>query len=102
VEGLINGLLSKVINQYYTKLTYVNKFQITKTSFISHTSKMRISFLTIFPHHFAVIVHVLSKESLRVVIAVNIDLGEGIVSGWFIATFMDTSFQPWQEQLQPE
>lgn len=51
-------------------------------------------------HNFAVIVLVFPQEPLRVVIGVNVDLGNGIVRGWFGDTLMDAGLQPCQEQFQ--
>ncbi|MPC20316.1 hypothetical protein E2C01_013254 [Portunus trituberculatus] len=40
------------------------------------------------------------KESLRIVIGVNVDLGNGIVSGRLSDALMDAGFQPCQQQFQ--
>lgn len=61
---------------------------------------MGISLLTVLAHHTAVVVGVLSQEPLRVVVAVNVDLGQGVVGCRLLTTFMNTSLQPRQQQLQ--
>lgn len=61
---------------------------------------MRVSFLTVFPHHTAVVVRVFPQEAFWVIIAVNVDLGQGIVGSWLLTALMDTRLQPWQQQLQ--
>ena len=44
---------------------------------------------------------ILSEEPFSIVVAVNIDLGNGVVGGRLGAAFMDTCLQPGQDQLQP-
>lgn len=61
---------------------------------------MGVSFLTVLAHHTAVVVGVLPQEALRVVVAVYVDLGQGVVGGRLLATFMNTSLQPGKQQLQ--
>lgn len=78
----------------------MNQFLVTLSSFIGHTGKMGISLLTVLAHHTAVIIRILPQEALRVVVAVNIDLGQGIVGCRFLTAFMNTSLQPRQQQLQ--
>lgn len=41
-------------------------------------------------HDLAVIVLVFPQEPLRVVVGVNVDLGNGIVSGWLSDALVDT------------
>lgn len=51
-------------------------------------------------NNFAVVVLVFPQEPLWVVVGVYVDLGNGIVSGWFSDALMDAGFQPRQQQLQ--
>lgn len=78
----------------------MNQLLVTLSSFIGDTGQVGVSFLTILAHHAAVVVGVLPQETLRVVVAVDVDLGQGVVGGRLLATFMDTSLQPRQQQLQ--
>ena len=41
------------------------------------------------------------EESLRVVVAVDVDLGERVVHAGLGAALMDAGLEPWQQQLQP-
>lgn len=61
---------------------------------------MRIPLLAVLAHHAAVIVRVLSQEALRVVVAVDVDLSQGVMGSRLLTALVDTSLQPWQEQLQ--
>lgn len=80
----------------------MNQFLVTLSSFISHTGQMRVSFLTVLPHYTAVIEGVLPKEAFRIVVAINVDFGQGIMSSRLLTTFMNTSLQPGQQQFQSE
>ena len=73
---------------------------VTLSSLISHTGEMGVPFLAVFADHTAVIMLILSEEALWVVVAVNVDLGQSIVCCGLHTPFMDTGFQPWQQQLQ--
>lgn len=81
-------------------LTHMNQFLVTLSSFIGHTGQVGVSFLTVFAHDTTVVVGVLPQEALGVVVAVDVDLGQGIVGSRFLTTFMNTSLQPRQQQLQ--
>ena len=80
--------------------TYIDEFIITLATFVSNTGQVRVPLLAILSNNLAVVVLVLTQEPLWVVVRVNVDFGEGIVSGWFIDTFVDTGLQPRQKQLQ--
>lgn len=78
----------------------MNQLLVTLSSFIGDAGQVGVSFLTILAHHAAVVVGVLPKEALWVVVAVDVDLGQGVVGSRLLATFMNTSLQPGQQQLQ--
>ena len=82
--------------------THLDELLIALSSLIGHTGHVGVTLLTVLPHHTAVVELVLAKEPLWVVVGVNVHLGQGIVSGWFLYTLVDTRLQPWQEQLQPK
>lgn len=62
---------------------------------------MWVPLLAILANHSTVIELVLTKESLGIVVTVNVDLSKGIVCGGFFYSLMDTGLQPGEEQLQP-
>lgn len=73
---------------------YINKLLVTLSSLISHTSQMGIPLFAVLAHHTAVVIRVLSEESLRVIVAVDVDLSQGIVGSRFFTSLMNTGFQP--------
>lgn len=79
----------------------MDQFLVTLSSFVGHTGQVGVSLLTVLAHHAAVVVGVLPQETLGVVVAVNVDLGQGIVGSRLLTTFVNTSLQPGQQQLQP-
>ena len=62
---------------------------------------MRVSLLTVAPHHSAIVELVLTKEPLWVVVGVDVDLGQGVVGSGLFHAFVDTGLQPGQQQLEP-
>lgn len=82
-------------------LAHIDQLLVTLSSLISYTCQMGVSLLTVLSHHTAVIVRVFPQEAFRVVVAVNVDLGQSIVGCWLFTAFMDTRLEPGQEQLQP-
>lgn len=78
----------------------MDQLLVTLSSFISHTGQVGVPFLTVLAHHTAVVIGVLPQEAFRVVVAVDVDLGQGVVGGGLFAAFMNTSLQPGQQQLQ--
>ena len=70
----------------------MNQFLVTLSSFVGHTGEVGVSLLTVLAHHAAVVVGVLPQEALGVVVAVDVDLGQGVVGSRLLATFVDTSF----------
>lgn len=77
------------------QLAHLYKVQVTLSSLISYTGQVRVSLLTVFSNNSAVVEWVLFQETLGRIVAVNIDLGQSIVSGWFLAPFMDARLKPW-------
>jgi len=61
---------------------------------------MRVSLLAIFADHPAVVVLVLTEESLGVVVAVDVDLSQRVVRSRLDAALVDACLQPRQQQLQ--
>uniref|UniRef100_A0A8W7PT82 Uncharacterized protein n=1 Tax=Anopheles coluzzii TaxID=1518534 RepID=A0A8W7PT82_ANOCL len=62
---------------------------------------MRIALLAVASHHAAVVELVFLQETLRIVVRVDVDLGQRVVGGRLHATFVDARLQPRQQQLQP-
>ena len=61
---------------------------------------MGVPLLAVLAHHPAVVVGVLPQEALGVVVAVDVDLGQGVVGGRLLAALVDAGLQPGQKQLQ--
>ncbi len=76
--------------------THFDEVQVTLSSLISHTGQVGVSLLAVFPDHSAVVERVLLQEALRCVVAVDVDLSQGVVGSGLLAPFMDTGLQPWQ------
>lgn len=51
---------------------------------------MGVSLFTVLSHHAAVVVWVFSQETFWVVVAVNVDLCQSVMSGGFFTAFVDT------------
>ena len=62
---------------------------------------MGVPLLAVSTNHTAVVELVLTEIALWVVIAVDVDLGQGIVSGRLFNSFMDTRLKQRQKKLQP-
>lgn len=77
------------------QLAHFYKFQITLSSLISYTGQVRVPLLTVFSNDSAVVERVFLKETLRRIVAINVDLRQGIVGGRFFASFMDPRLKPW-------
>lgn len=56
---------------------------------ISNAGQMRVPLFTIFANYTAVIVRILTKEPLWIIITVNVDFGQGIMSRRFFTAFMN-------------
>lgn len=93
-------LVAQILVWTWSSITNIYELLVTLSSLIGHTGQVRVSFLAVFPHHTAVIVWVLPQEAFWVVVAVDVDLGQGIVGSWLLTALVDTRLQPWQQQLQ--
>lgn len=82
--------------------THINEFLVTLSSLVGHAGQVGVPLLTVLAHHAAVVVGVLTQEALRVVVTVDVDLGQGIVGSRLLTALVDTGLQPGQEKLQPE
>ena len=61
---------------------------------------MWISRLTVLSNDLAVVVLILAQEPFRIVVAIDVDLGERVVGRRFDAPFVDSSLQPRQKKFQ--
>lgn len=78
----------------------MDELLVTLPSLISHTGQMGVPLLAVLAHYTTVIVGVLSEEALRVVVAVDVDLSQGIMCSRFLTALVDAGLQPRQKQLQ--
>lgn len=69
---------------------YIDQLLVTLSSLVGNTGQMGVSLLTVLSNHTAVVVWVLSQETFWVVVAVDVDLCQSIMSGGFFTAFMDT------------
>jgi len=60
-----------------------------------------VAFLAVLAHHLAVVVGVLLEESLRVVVAIDVDLGESVVGGRLYAALVYAGLEPGHDELEP-
>ena len=60
-----------------------DEFAIAGAAFVGHARQMRIALLAVFADHSGVVVGVLLQEPLRVVVGIDVDLGESVVRRWF-------------------
>lgn len=96
-----DGELKQPFGYTSTKIApYIDEFLITLSSLVGHTGQVRVSLLAVLSHHAAVIEWVFPQEAFRVVVAVNVDLGQSIMGGRLLTAFMDARLQPGQQQLQ--
>jgi len=70
----------------------MNQLLVTLSSLVGHAGQVGVSLLAVLAHHAAVVEGVLPQEALGVVVAVDVDLGQGVVGGGLFATFMNASF----------
>ena len=80
--------------------SHIDEFEVAKSSFVRDAGEMWISLLAVLPNDLAVVVLILAQEPLRIVVAVDVDLGERIVGRRFDAPFVDSSLQPRQKKFQ--
>lgn len=77
----------------------MNQFVIAQAAFVGDARQMGVALFAVLANDLAVVVLVLSEEVLRVVVAVNVDLRNGIVSRWIDTTLARLPLQPRQKQL---
>lgn len=82
--------------------THFDEVQVTLPSLIRHAGQVGVSLLAVAPDHGAVVEGVLLQEALGCVVAVNVDLSQGIMGSWLLTSFMDAGLQPWQQKFQPD
>ena len=63
---------------------------VTLSPLIGHAGKVWVPFLAVLAHHLAVVMLVLAQETLRIVVAIDVDLGESIVGGGLNTALVDT------------
>ena len=80
---------------------HLDELLITLSPLIGHTGQVGVPLLTVATNHAAVVELVLTEVALWVVVAVNVDLGQGIVSGGLLHSLMDTGLKQRQKKLQP-
>ena len=74
--------------------TYFDEVIVTLSPFVGDTGEVGVSLLTVTANHPAVVELVLPQESLRVIVTINVDLGQGVVCGRLFHTFMYPCLQP--------
>ena len=77
----------------------MNEFLVTLSSLVGHTGQVGVSLLAVASHHSAVVERVLLQKAFRRVVAVDVDLCQGIVGGGLFAAFMDARLQPRQQEF---
>lgn len=85
-----------------TSSAHLDELQVALPSLVSHAGQVGVSFFTVASHHGAVVERILLQEALRCVVAVDVDLGQGIVGSRLLTPFVDTRLQPWQQKFQPD
>ena len=61
------------------KTSHIDQFKIALSTLVGNARQVRVTFLAVLADDAAVVVLVLTQESLRVVVAVDVDLRERIV-----------------------
>lgn len=79
---------------------YINQLLVTLSSLVGYASQVGVSLFTVLSYHAAVIVRILPQETLRIVVAVDVDLGQSIMGGGLLTAFVDARLQPRQQQFQ--
>ena len=62
---------------------------VTPISLVSSVGKMGILLFTVLTNDLGVKVMVLNEELLRVLMEINVQLGNGVMDGWGLVTFLD-------------
>lgn len=76
---------------------YIDQLLVTLSPLIGNTGQMRVSLFTVLSNYTAVVVWIFSQETFWVIVAVNVDFCQGIMSGRFFTAFVDTRLQPRQQ-----
>lgn len=69
----------------------MDQLLVALPSFVSHAGQVGVALLAVLAHHTAVVVGVLPQKALGVVVAVDVDLGQGVVGGGLFAALVDPS-----------
>ena len=72
---------------------HLDEVFVTLSPLVGDTGQVGVPLLTVATNHAAVIELVLAEVALWVVVAVDVDLGEGIVSGRLLHSLMDTGLK---------
>lgn len=75
---------------YFLLILDPSEYAANSDEVIPIRSNETVQIKQLLTHNFAVIVLVFPQEPLRVVVGVNVDLGNGIVSGWLSDALVDT------------
>ena len=78
-----------------------NEFVVTEALCVRDVGKVWIPLLAEFTDDQWLVKVVLLQERLGVVVAVNVNLGQGVVHGGILRTGLDPSLQPGEDQLEP-
>lgn len=76
---------------------HLDEVLITLSPFVGHAGQVGVPLLAVATNHPAVVELVLSQETFGVVVAINVDLSEGVVGGRFLHTFVHSCLQPGQQ-----
>lgn len=71
------------------KKTYIDQLLVALSSLVCHTGQVGVSLFTVLSYHTAVVVRVFPQEAFRVVVAVDVDLGQSIMGGGLFTAFVD-------------
>jgi len=78
-----------------------DEFVVTEALCVRDVGKVWIPLLAEFTNYQWFVKVVLLQERLGVVVAVNVDLGQGVVHGGILRASLDPSLQPGEDQLEP-
>ena len=81
------------ISQVTTPISHLDELLVTLSPLVGNTGEVGVSLLAIASDNLAIVVLVLAEEAFRIVVAVDIDLGQSVVCGWFLVAFMDTGLE---------
>ena len=78
-----------------------NELVITEALCVRNVGKVWIPLLAEFADDQRLVEVVLLQECLRIVVAVNVNLGQGVVHRGILGVGLDPSLQPGEDQLEP-